>query len=140
MKVLLAVDGSKYTKKALAFLTTHDSLFAGDDELVVLNVQAPVPPRVKTLVGAGAVRDYHREEALKVLEPIERFLKRHPIPFRTKWVVGPPSAEILSAAGSEKVHMIVMGTHGRGFFGRVLMGSVAQRVLTESKVPVLLVK
>jgi nucleotide-binding universal stress UspA family protein len=36
--------------------------------------------------------------------------------------------------------MIVMGTHGRGLFGRVLMGSVAQRVLTEAKVPVLLVK
>jgi nucleotide-binding universal stress UspA family protein len=140
MKVLLAVDGSKYTKKALAFLTTHDNLFAGGDELVVLHVQAPVPPRVKTLVGANVVRDYHREEAQKVLEPIERFLKRHPIAFRTAWVVGPPSDEIVARADTEGVHMIVMGTHGRGFFGRVLMGSVAQRVLTEAKVPVLLVK
>lgn len=140
MKVLFAADGSKYTKKALAFLTTHDSLFADGGELVVLNVQAPVPPRVKTLVGAAAVRDYHREEAQKVIEPIERFLKRHDIAFRTAWVVGPPSAEILAAADAEDAQMIVMGTHGRGFLGRVLMGSVAQRVLTEAKVPVLLVK
>jgi nucleotide-binding universal stress UspA family protein len=140
MKILLAADGSKYTKKALAFLTTHDNLFADGGELVVLHVQAPVPPRVKTLAGASVVRDWHRDEAQKVLDPIERFLKRHSIAYRTSWVVGPPSKEVLAAANRENVHMIVMGTHGRGLFGRALMGSVAQRVLTASKVPVLLVK
>lgn len=140
MKILLAADGSKYTKKALAFLTTHEGLVGPDDELVVLHVQAPVPPRVKTLVGAGAVRDYHRDEAAKVLDPIERFLKRRSMAFRTAWVVGSPAAEILAIAEREKAHMIMMGTHGRGIMGRVLMGSVAQRVLTGANVPVLLVK
>lgn len=140
MKVLLAADGSKYTKKALAFLTTHETLFGPGDELVVLHVQAPVPPRVKTMVGSAAVRDWHREEAEKILAPIDRFLKRHEIAFRTKWVVGPPADEILDLAQREKVHLVVMGTHGRGVFGRALMGSVAQRVLTGAKVPVLLVK
>lgn len=139
MKVLLAADGSSFTKKALAFLTTHESL-VGDDELIVLHVQPPVPPRVKTMVGAAAVRDYHREEAAKVLDPIERFLKRHALPFRTSWVVGPPSDAILASAEREHAHMIVMGSHGRGLVGRLLMGSVAQNVLTGSKVPVLLVK
>jgi hypothetical protein len=37
-------------------------------------------------------------------------------------------------------HMIVMGTHGHGLLGRALMGSVAQRVVTDCSVPVLLVK
>ena len=36
--------------------------------------------------------------------------------------------------------MIVMGTHGHGLLGRAIMGSVAQRVVTDSDVPVLLVK
>jgi nucleotide-binding universal stress UspA family protein len=36
--------------------------------------------------------------------------------------------------------MVVMGTHGHGLLGRALMGSVAQRVVTESTVPVLLVR
>ena len=140
MKMLLAADGSKYTKKALAFLATHERLAGAEDELVVLHVQSPVPPRVKTMLGAGIVNDYHRDEAQKVLEPIERFLKRHTTPFRTTWVVGSPSEEILRVAQKEKAHMIVMGTHGHGLIGRALMGSVAQRVVTHSEIPVLLVK
>jgi nucleotide-binding universal stress UspA family protein len=140
MKILVAVDGSACSKKALAYLTTHEGLCGASDELVVLHVQPPVPPRVKTLVGAAAVRDYHREEAAKVLAPVERFLKRHSLAFRSTWVVGPPGEEIVSAAAREKADMIVMGTHGRGLVGRVLMGSVAHRVVAGSEVPVLLVK
>lgn len=140
MKVLLAADGSKFTKKALAFLCTHESLCGPDDELVVLHVQPPVPPRVKTMLGAGAVRQYHEEEARKVLDPIDKFLARHDIRARSRWVVGSAGDEVLAAAAKEKAHMVVMGTHGHGVIGRALMGSVAQRVVTGAGVPVLLVK
>jgi nucleotide-binding universal stress UspA family protein len=140
VKILLAADGSKFTKKALAFLMTHEGLTADGGELEVLNVQAPVPPRVKTMVGAGAVADYHREEARKVLDPIDRFLARHDVPFKSRWLVGHAADEIVRAAEQAKAAMIVMGTHGHGLFGRALMGSVAQKVLVESKIPVLLVK
>jgi nucleotide-binding universal stress UspA family protein len=140
MKMLFAADGSKFTKKALAFLATHENLAGPDDEVVVLHVQAPVPPRVKTMLGAGIVNDYHRDEAQAVLDPITRFLKRHTIPFRTTWVVGSPSDEVLRTARKEKAHMIVMGTHGHGLISRALMGSVAQKVVADSDIPVLLVK
>lgn len=140
MKILLAVDGSKYTKKALAFLVTHESLTGPDGELVVLNVQTPVPPRVTGMLGAAAVRDYQREEAEKVLAPIGRFLKRHDIAFRTTWLVGSPAQEIARATKREKAQLIVMGTHGHGLLGRALMGSVAQKVVAECETPVLLVK
>jgi nucleotide-binding universal stress UspA family protein len=140
MKLLLAADGSKFTKKALAFLVTHEALAGADGHLLVLNVQTPVPPRVKGMLGAAAVHDYQREEAEKVLAPIERFLKRHDIPFRTSWVVGSPSEEIVRAAKRDKANLIVMGTHGHGLLGRALMGSVAQKVVAECETPVLLVK
>jgi nucleotide-binding universal stress UspA family protein len=140
MKLLLAADGSKFTKKALAFVVTHEGLAGPDGELMVLHVQTPVPPRVTTLAGATLVAAYHREEAEKVLEPVRRFLARHEIAFNCSWVVGSPVAEILKAVKKQKCQMIVMGTHGHGLLGRALMGSVAQRVVTDSEVPVLLVK
>lgn len=140
MKLLLAADGSKFTKKALAFLVTHEAFTGEDGELVVLNVQTPVPPRVKGMLGSAAVHDYHREEAEKVLAPIERFLKRHNIKTRTTWVVGSPAQEIVRTSQREKVHLIVMGTHGHGLLGRALMGSVAQKVVADCETPMLLVK
>ncbi|MCM2250879.1 MAG: universal stress protein [Ramlibacter sp.] len=140
MKILLAADGSEYTKKAAAFLVTHDRLAGPDDELIVLHVQTAVPPRVKTMLGASAIRSYHAEEAAKVLAPIERFLKRHPLNFRASWVIGSPAAEIVRIAKQEGAHMIVMGTHGLGMLGRALMGSVATKVISECDIPVLLVK
>ncbi|WP_395057054.1 universal stress protein [Polaromonas sp.] len=140
MKILFAADGSKYTKKALAFLVTHDSLAGPEGEVVVINVQAPVPGRVSSMLGATEVAAYHAEESQKVLVTIERFLTRHKITFKTRAVVGAPTAEILRAAKREKAHMIVMGTHGHGILGRAVMGSVAQRVVTDAEIPVLLVK
>lgn len=140
MKILFAADGSEHTKKALGFLVTHPELLGPDGELAVVHVQPPMPPRVSSLVGAAAVRDYHQDEAAKVLAPIDEFLKRHELRFTTRWVVGMPGAEIVEAARREGAHMIMMGTHGHGLLGRALMGSVAQNVLTECGIPVLLVK
>ncbi|RYF36544.1 MAG: universal stress protein [Comamonadaceae bacterium] len=140
MKILLAADGSSFTKKALAFLVTHPELLGADGEVAVLHVQYAMPPRVTAMVGAGAVHDYYKEEAGKVLAPIEDFLKRHELRFTCDWLVGQPAPEIIAAAEKRKTHMIIMGTHGHGLLGRALMGSVAQKVLVASTVPVLLVK
>ncbi len=140
MKILFAADGSKFTKKALAFLVTHESLAGPTDEVVVLNVQPPVPPRVKSMLGGAAIADYHGDEAKKVLGPLERLLKRQKLNFRTAWVTGSPAAEVVRAAQREKADLIVMGTHGHGLLGRAVMGSVAQRVVADSEIPVLLVK
>ena len=140
MKVLLEADGSKYTKKALAFLVNHESLMSGTDELFVLNVQLQVPGRVKSLLGSAEVAAYHREEGDKVLNPIKKFLDKHALNYRCASVVGHPVEEILKAAAKEKSHLLVMGTHGHGLFGRALMGSIAQRVVTDCDLPVLLVK
>ena len=103
MKILLAADGSAYTKKALAFVVTHEEMAGGDGQLIVLNVQPPVPPRVKGMLGAAAIADYHREESDKVLKPIERFLARHDIRFTLKAAVGSPGQEIVRAAKRDKV-------------------------------------
>jgi nucleotide-binding universal stress UspA family protein len=145
MRILLAADGSKYTKKALAFLLAHRerllSEVAGEAlELHILNVQPPIPPRARAVVGKAIVEEYHAAEAQKVLTPIMKFLTKHDVAATSEWKVGEPAAEITSSAKRRKSHFVLMGTHGHGVLGRILMGSVAQRVVTESEIPVLLVK
>jgi nucleotide-binding universal stress UspA family protein len=140
MKVLLAADGSKYTKKALAFLVNHESFVNKNDELFVLNVQLQVPGRVKTMLGSAEVTAYHREEGAKVLDPIKKFLDKHAVKYHCVSVVGHPVEEILKAAAKEQSHLIVMGTRGHGLIGRALIGSIAQRVVSDCDIPVLLVK
>lgn len=140
MKILLAADGSKYTKKALAFLVTHEALLSDGGELHVLHVQPSLPPRVRTVAGREMVASYHLEEAEKVLAPIRKFLQRHPLVFQADWAVGGISDEIIKAAKHDKAHLIVMGTHGHNVLGRMMLGSVAQRVVSSCDIPVLLVK
>ncbi|MGA8514564.1 MAG: universal stress protein [Burkholderiaceae bacterium] len=60
--------------------------------------------------------------------------------FDAEWVVGSAAEEIVKASKRRKAHLIVMGTHGHGLLGRMVMGSVAQRVVAECDMPVLLVK
>ncbi len=86
------------------------------------------------------VEKYNSEESEKVIAPIKRFLDRHSVRYSASWVVGRAAEEIAACAKREKVHMIVMGTHGYGLAGRMLMGSVAQKVIASVDVPVLLVK
>ena len=53
---------------------------------------------------------------------------------------GDPTTEILAAADELKASMIVMGTHGRQGLAHLILGSVAERVLRKSSVPVLSVR
>jgi len=53
---------------------------------------------------------------------------------------GPPSREIVDYAADEGCDLVVMGTHGRGGLNRLLLGSVAERVVRSSEVPVLTVR
>ena len=140
MKIVLAADGSKYTKKALAFLVTHEGMAGPEDEIFVLNVQATMPAHIKRMLGSGEVLAYQREEAGKVLDPIKKFLDRHALKYRSAWVVGSAADEIVQATQREGAHLLVMGTHGHGLLGRALMGSIAQRVIVDCDIPVLLVK
>jgi nucleotide-binding universal stress UspA family protein len=52
---------------------------------------------------------------------------------------GEPAPSILDAASSESVDVIVLGSHGRGRLGRLILGSTSARVLDEASCPVLVV-
>jgi nucleotide-binding universal stress UspA family protein len=140
MKILLAVDGSEYTKKMLAYLTTHEELFGAHNSYTLLTVTPQLPPRARSAVGKEMVDTYHREEAEKVLSPVSKFLARHGIEPKTLSKVGHAGEIISKAADSGQFDLLVMGSHGHGTLGNLVMGSVATQVLANCKVPLLLVR
>jgi nucleotide-binding universal stress UspA family protein len=140
MKILLAVDGSSYTKKMLAYLTTHDELFGVHNEYTVLTVQPALPPRARAAVGKEVVDSYYADETGKVMAPVAEFLARHGIKAKSEWKVGPAGETIANFADEGKFDLLIMGSHGHGALGNLVMGSVATQVLAHSKVPLLLVR
>jgi len=59
---------------------------------------------------------------------------------KTVTAIGTPVDRILQYQADEGIDLIVMGTHGRGAVGHLLLGSVAERIVRRSPVPVLTVK
>lgn len=140
MKILLAVDGSPYTKKMLAYLTTHSELFAGHHDYTAFTAELPLPPRARAAVGKEVADAYHAEEAEKVLNPVCTFLLHHNINPQSAWRVGHAGESIAQFAAEGQFDLVVMGSHGHGALGNLVMGSVATQVLAHCSVPVLLVR
>lgn len=140
MKILLAVDGSAYTKKMLAYMATHSELFAQGNDYTVFTVQPLLPPRARAAVGKEIVDKYYTQEAEKILAPVTKFLLRHNIDAKSSWKIGPVGESVAKFADSGKFDLLMMGSHGHGTFVNLVMGSVATKVLANCKVPVLLVR
>lgn len=140
MKILLAVDGSTYTKKMLAYLATHRELFTAGSDFTVLTVRPVLPPRAVSMAGRDLVDSYHLEEAERVLAPVSKFLLRHGIDAKTSWKTGSIGVTIAKFAQSGKFDLVIMGSHGHGSLVNMVMGSVATQVLSQCDVPVLLVR
>ncbi|NCT98266.1 MAG: universal stress protein [Comamonadaceae bacterium] len=140
MKILLAVDGSEYTKKMLAYLTTHDELFSADNDFSAITVQSPLPPRARAAVGADVANQYYEEEAAKVTGPVNKFLQRHGITAKLLHKTGSAGEVIAKTANSGKFDLVIMGSHGHGALGNLVLGSVATKVLAHCTAPVLIVR
>jgi len=140
MKILLAVDGSAYTKKMLAYLTTHDELIGSNNDFTAISVQSPLPPRARAAVGADIANAYYEDESAKVTAPVTKFLQRHGIEAKLLHKVGSAGEIIAKTANSGKFDLLIMGSHGHGALGSLVLGSVATKVLAQCKVPVLIVR
>ena len=140
MKVLLAVDGSPYTKRMLAFLAAHDELLSGKNEFTVLTVVPRIPPHAASFLTAGDVENFYRDEAEKVLTPVRAFLVQQGWAVTYRHEAGAPGDVIAAEASAGHHDLLVMGSHGHSALGNLVMGSVATRVLAQCKTPILLVR
>lgn len=141
MKILLAVDGSSYTAKAVNYIASHLDWFQGNRELHLFHVKAPIPlGHARAAAGPEAVESYYREEATAALAPAEELLVKRDIPYQSSYKVGDVAEEIQAYVRQHNIDMIVMGSHGHGALKNLVMGSVATKVLAITDVPVLIVR
>lgn len=140
MKILIAADGSAYTKRMLAYLTAHDEWLGAAHHYTVLTVGAPLPTRAASALDKDTVRGYHAEEAERVFKPIRSFFKKQGIGAEFVAKVGAAADTIARTADSGKFDLLMMGSHGHGTLANLVMGSVATKVLAGCKTPLLLVR
>lgn len=88
----------------------------------------------------AALQDEWIKEAKGRMEKILTDEERASLKAVTTTVLGHPVMEILRYARDNNIDLIVMGTHGRGPLGHVVMGSVAERLVRKSPCPVLTVR
>ena len=140
MHILLAVDGSPYTKKMLAYLATHDEMLGASHDYTAITVQPQLPPRARATLGKEVLGKYYSEESEKILAPVVKSMARQGVQLKVIAKVGAAGETIAKTAESGKFDLIVMGTQGHGALSRLVMGSVSTQVLAKCAVPVLLVR
>lgn len=140
MKVLVAVDGSRFTKRMLAYLAVHDEFLGNRHRYTVLTVVQMMPGRATVVLDKEIVKSYYEDEAEKVFKPIRTFLARQGIEASYVSRSGVAAELIARQATAGKFDLLMMGSHGHGNLSGLVMGSVATKVLAHCKTPLLLVR
>lgn len=138
-KVLVAVDGSDHNERAVDFIIelvrSHAPL-----EIVLVNVQ-PKPAEWQTHgMGREGIEQHLLELGQRALRPAGDKLKRAGIAFKERIALGEPAETIVEIGREEACNHIVMSTRGVGGLTGLVMGSVANKVLHLTPVPLTLVK
>lgn len=140
MKILVAVDGSSFTKRMLAYLVAHDEWLGSAHQYTVLHAVPAVPPRAAAVLDKAVLKSYYDDEAEKVLKTVRTFFEKQKVRAEFVSKVG-PAADVISAAASKgKFDLLLMGSHGHSTLGNLVLGSVAAKVMSQTEVPLLLVR
>ncbi len=140
-RILCPIDFSDFSTHAFDYAVSLARHYGAElyaqhvvQPIVSAYAQATVPNEVRTFVG-----DMRGKAAAR----LEQFVASRRFEGKTPRVVitdGGPSDAILSLAKSSAIDLIVMGTHGRRGFDRLMLGSVTEAVLHKAECPVLVIR
>jgi len=140
MKILIAADGSPYTKRMLAYVAAHEEWLGAKHEYTVIHGVLAVPHRAAAFAGQEMVREFYEADAEDVFRPIRAFFDQLGIKAKFVHTVGHVAESIAALAEEGKFELLVMGSRGHSDFANLVLGSVATKVLAKCSVPVLLIR
>ena len=138
-KILFPVDLSEVTPKLVPYVKEMAATF--DAEVHLLFVARILQHFTSIYVPHPSVNKFEAEVVEGAEKKLQEFVEEQ---FESdsctaRVVLGDPAEEILNYAQAEGIDLIIIGTHGRKGLERIIFGSVAERVLKKSPVPVLTV-
>lgn len=147
-RVLVALDGSELAERVLPHVEALAQKF--DSHLVLVRAvarQGPLasghevgPTTVGRLMDPTPESQVFEEEAERYLRALADHLRHRGYHVDYEQVEGPAGQVILDRARALGADLIAMTTHGRTGLGRLVLGSVAEEVVTHAPCPVLLVR
>jgi nucleotide-binding universal stress UspA family protein len=136
-EVLVAIDGSAHTRRALGFLLRHRQWLAPRGRITFMHV-SPSSPALAA--GRQALAAEQRAEFEHALRDARRLADKAGVRYKSLHVSGNPGERIANHARGSHSSLLVMGSHGRGGLGSLLLGSVAQKALAGCNTPTLIVR
>jgi nucleotide-binding universal stress UspA family protein len=139
-RVLVPLDGSRLAEGILPFILPIAVPL--DLELVLVRVVQPIVSQAIEGTRHAVVDDTaaRLKEAREYLAPVAANLRGRGVRVTIDARHGQPATELVAAAREAGADLIAMTTHDRGGFGRLLFGSVAEAVLRQAKIPVLMMR
>jgi nucleotide-binding universal stress UspA family protein len=140
--VLLPTDGSPIARKAIkAGVALASELGAKVTAYYAMEAVQPYIYSEGFVINTTMLRDFDkhaRDQGMKYLAQVEKAARAAGVPCRTL-LTKPATAYqgIVAAAKKQRCDLILMASHGRGELATLLLGSVTQKVLAHSKIPVL---
>ncbi|KAK6937294.1 UspA [Dillenia turbinata] len=149
-KIVVAVDESEESMYALSWCLSNLNVHDPNTTLVLLYVKPP-PPAYSSLDATGflfpdellaTMEKYSKKLVDSVMHKAEAIYRDFGVAVKVEKKVGRGDAKDVICATVNKlgVDILVMGTHGYGFFKRALLGSVSEYCSKHVKCPVLVVK
>lgn len=140
MKILIPIDGSEHSKKALEKAKTLGTALKAD--MTILNVLNPSVD-LRTMQNRTFYDEINKNSKLRAQEIIDngmKLLSDYPGKVESVSKVGDAVSEIISFAEDGNFDLVIMGSRGAGLFSRTLLGSVSDKVIHHIKTSVLIVK
>ena len=143
MKILIGVDDSKHSQKALEFVKqmkwpegTRVLVVSAVREILPVYSEVYVPPASYSERLMDDLFKHHQEMA----SDAEKELRDAGFKTEAKVLQGDPRAVIVDLARTERADLIVVGSHGRTGLSKILIGSVASHIVAHAPCSVMVVK